>query len=137
MRLASFACVASLMLVTSSVWATERDPDPWFAKDKALHASVSGVIASGSYAVGTLIFDARGHALLAAGALTLTIGAGKELADLAGLGDPSWKDFAWDAIGTAVGLALAWTADLVIRGTGDRHPLLSAPRAARGIVIRF
>lgn len=136
------------MAVASPVGAAEPEADPWFAKDKALHCSVSGVIAGGSYAAGAAIFDARGHALLAAGALTLTIGAGKELVDLAGLGDPSWKDFAWDAIGAAIGLGLAWTVDVLIRGIGERHPPLGAPRAARaaraaaraaasGFLVRF
>lgn len=129
------AGVASLVLASSLSRGADRDP--WVAEDKALHASVSGVIAGGSYAAGAAIFDARGHALIAAAGLTLAIGAGKELADLAGFGDPSWKDFAWDGIGTAIGLALAWTTDLLLRGTGARHPPFTAPRAAGGIVIRF
>lgn len=131
------AVILTLAATTSSVWATESDPDPWVAEDKAIHGTVSGVIAIGSYAGAAAIFDARGHALLAAAGVTLAIGAGKEALDLAGYGVPSWKDFAWDGIGTVVGLALAWTADLLIRGTGARHPPLLAPRAASGILIRF
>ncbi len=128
--------------------AAGPDPDPWIAKDKALHFSFSAIIAGGSYAMGTAIFDARGHALIAAGGLTLAIGAGKELIDLAGYGDPSWRDFAADVAGTIVGLALGWSIDLIVRGVdGQSHPLFVAPREAaspssvlpapRGLVVSF
>jgi putative lipoprotein len=111
----------------SSAHAADPDPDPWIAKDKALHFGVSAVIASGTYAVSTAIFDARGHSLLAATGVTLAAGAGKELLDLAGYGTPSWKDFAADVAGMLVGLAVAWSLDLVIRGVDDQHPAFKAP----------
>jgi putative lipoprotein len=129
--------------------AADPDPDPWIAKDKALHFSFSAVIAGTSYAAGAALFDARGHALLAAGGVTLAVGAGKELLDLAGYGDPSWKDFAADVAGTIVGLAIAWSIDLLVRGVDDRtQPLFTAPRdavrhasplglPARGLVLQF
>jgi len=49
---------------------------------------------------------------LAAGA-TLALGAGvaKEIADLAGAGDPSLRDLVWDVVGTGAGLLLAWGVD--------------------------
>ncbi len=65
--------------------------------------------------------------MLAAGGLSLTVGAGKELADLAGLGDPSWRDFAADVLGTILGVGLAWAIDLAVRGVNARHPLLTEP----------
>ncbi len=107
--------------------ARAADPDPWIAKDKALHFGVSAGIAGATYAAGAAIFDARGHALLLGGGVTLAIGAGKELVDLAGYGDPSWKDFAADVAGTIVGLGLAWALDLAVRGVGDEHPLVGPP----------
>jgi putative lipoprotein len=107
--------------------ARAADPDPWLAKDKALHFGVSATIAGASYAVGAAFFEARGHALLAASGFTLAVGAGKELLDLAGYGDPSWKDFAADVAGTIVGLAIAWSVDLLVRGVDDQHPLVLAP----------
>lgn len=110
--------------------ADAADPDPWLGKDKALHFGVSSVIAAGSYTAGTIVFDARCHALLAAGGFTLAVGAGKELLDLAGYGDPSWKDFLADVVGTVAGLAVAWSIDLLIRGVGDEHPLFRAPHPA-------
>lgn len=80
--------------------------DPWFGPDKALHASVSVVLALGvgagwhSLALGPVAEGA-----LSAG-LTLAVGGAKELLDLAGLGTPSWRDFTWDVIGTLVGVLL-------------------------------
>jgi hypothetical protein len=38
-------------------------------------------------------------------------GVAKELWDLSGRGDPSWKDLAWDGVGTAAGLVTAWCFD--------------------------
>ena len=46
--------------------------------------------------------------------LALTAGIAKELFDLAGFDDPSWKDFAWDCAGTAVGVVLSWIVDVFI-----------------------
>ena len=136
------ATVAALSFVLLARDAQASDPDPWFGRDKALHFGVSGLIASGSYALSTAIFDARGHALLAAGGVTLAVGTGKELLDLAGYGDPSWKDFAADVAGTIVGLALAWSIDLLVRGVGNDHPLFLAPHeparaASTGLRIAF
>lgn len=116
------------MLAASPARAADPDPDPWLGTDKALHFGVSAGIAAGSYAASAAIFDARGHALLVAGGVTLAVGAGKEMLDLAGYGTPSWKDFVADVAGTIVGLAVAWGVDLLVRGVDEQHPLLRAPR---------
>jgi len=118
------------MLASSPAAAADPDPDPWLATDKTLHFGVSAGIAAASYAASAAIFDARGHALLVAGGISLAAGAGKELLDLAGYGTPSWKDFVADMAGTVVGLAIAWSVDLLVRGVSDRHPLFLAPRDA-------
>ncbi len=132
------------MLGSSS--ARAGDPDPWLGTDKALHFGVSAGIAAGSYAASAAVLEARGHALLLAGGVTLAVGAGKEALDLAGFGDPSWKDFVADVAGTIVGLAVAWSVDLLVRGVSDKHPLLGAPRepstpargsAPLGVVLSF
>ena len=91
------------------------DPDPWFSKDKALHFGISAGIAGTGYglsAIGT--DDIRIRIAFGAGAGIL-VGAAKELIDLTGAGDPSWKDFAWDVIGTVVGVGIAVSIDLTIR----------------------
>jgi putative lipoprotein len=132
-----------LALVSAAPRARAADPDPWLGPDKALHFGASAVIAGGGYAVGTFVFPARGHALLLGAGLGLGAGAAKELLDLAGFGDPSWKDFAWDAIGTAAGLLVAWGIDVLVSGIDERHPAVLAPsassasRGAAAAIVRF
>jgi putative lipoprotein len=121
--------VAALTLLSSAP-ARAADPDPWFGRDKALHFGASVVIAAGGYGAGAIAFDARSHALLLGGGLALVAGIGKETLDLAGFGDPSWRDLTWDVIGTVAGLAVAWSVDLVVRGASDRHPLLGPPHVS-------
>jgi len=96
--------------------AQAADPDPWFGPDKALHFGASATIAAGGYGLGALWQpSSEGQRLVVGGAAGLAAGVGKELWDLTtGLGDPSWKDLAWDAAGTAVGLAVAWAVDRFI-----------------------
>ncbi|MBX3204820.1 MAG: hypothetical protein KF764_07115 [Labilithrix sp.] len=143
MRRAWAAAAVLVALVLASSTTAAADPDPWLAKDKALHFGVSAGIAGAAYAASASVFEARGHALLAAGGVTLAIGAGKEVLDLAGFGTPSWKDFAADVAGTIVGLAIAWSVDLLVRGVGEQQPLLRAPSSASvhpsraGLVLSF
>lgn len=128
-------------LTLAAVPARAGNDDPWISRDKALHFDVSLGLASAGYAVSAAwLVDARWKAIAISGAATLAVGAGKELLDLAGLGDPSWKDFAWDAAGTVAGLALAWGVDLLIGGVGSARPALSAPRRASipaAVLLRF
>ena len=56
-----------------------------------------------------------GFSTLVREGLSLAVGASKELFDLAGFGDPSWKDLTWDVVGTAVGVGIAVTLDLAFR----------------------
>jgi putative lipoprotein len=125
------ATAALLVAVVAPRDAHAADPDPWLGPDKVLHFGASATIAVGGYALGAALFDARGHALILGGALAFGAGIGKECLDLAGYGDPSWRDLTWDAIGTVSGLAIAWSADLVLRGVSEKHPLLVAPQADR------
>ena len=97
--------LTTLALLTS---VSAASADEWFAKDKALHFGVSVGLAAGGYAAGTQIFETRRSALIFGGSLSIALGAGKEIYDSTGRGDPSWKDFTWDLIGTAVGLGLAY-----------------------------
>jgi putative lipoprotein len=109
------------------------DPDRWISRDKALHFDVSAGIAAVGYGVSAgWLVDARWKSLAIGGGLALVAGAGKELVDATGIfgGDPSWKDFAWDAMGALAGLALAWGVDLAVGGVNEEHPALAAPRTA-------
>jgi putative lipoprotein len=119
----------------------DPDPDPWLGPDKALHFGISALLAGSAYGLSALVLDARYERLLVGGGFALAAGAAKELYDLSGHGDPSWRDFTWDAIGTFVGLAIAWGIDLAVAGVGDRHPLFGAPVSGStvpsGLAIRF
>jgi hypothetical protein len=61
----------------------------------------------------------------------------KEGIDATGSGDPSWKDFTWDVIGAAVGLAVAWGVDAVVHG-GKMPPMVAtAGSRAATIAVHF
>jgi putative lipoprotein len=128
-RLVSITALACALFVSKETRA--EDSDPWLGRDKFDHFVVSSSIASETYLVAAAHVRARGWALVIAGGTSLAIGGAKEAWDLAGHGDPSWRDLAWDFIGTVGGLALAWGIDLAIRGVDDEHPLLRAP------IVRF
>jgi putative lipoprotein len=104
-------------LVPRAALADGSDPDPWFGPDKALHFGASAAIAGGAYAVSTQLFDGVGARTIFAGSVALGAGILKEALDAAGLGDPSWKDLAWDVAGTAVGLGVSISIDLATRPT--------------------
>lgn len=109
------------------------DDDPWWGRDKALHFGVSAGIAAGGYGAGAWVFDKRRDALLLGAGLAVSAGVLKETLDLAGYGTPSWKDLAWDGIGTVAGLAVAWGIDLAVRGVSRERPLF----ARRGAVLTW
>jgi uncharacterized protein YfiM (DUF2279 family) len=124
--------VTAAVVVSMSPAARAADPDPWIARDKAWHFDACLGIAAGTYALATWkVTDSRGVGLAIAGATALAAGAAKEGIDAVTGGDPSWKDFAWDAIGTVAGLAVAWGMDLLLGGVSASQPALAAP-APRG-----
>jgi putative lipoprotein len=103
------------MLLSPAV-ARAADPDPFWGPDKALHFAASGVIAGAGYGIGTAVWSERWKAFAFGGVAALGAGALKEGLDAAGLGDPSWKDFAWDVIGAAAGLGVAFAIDVGAHG---------------------
>jgi putative lipoprotein len=142
MRILLPGLAACVLLVACPSTAGADDEDPWFARDKAFHFDVSAGVAAATYAVSAAwIVDARWKALALGGGLALGAGVGKEILDATGVtgGDPSWKDFTWDVIGTVAGLALAWGVDLWLGGVDREHPVLAAPASAStsAIVVRF
>lgn len=135
-----------LLLVTVLLSLPQRataDPDPWFAKDKMLHFGVSAALAAGGYAVGTAVWDDRAPAVLTGAGVALAAGVGKELLDLAGYGHPSWRDLAWDVVGTGAGLLLAWGIDSLVRPSPSSPPVPSSATSSlavtpgRGVSFRL
>jgi putative lipoprotein len=107
-----FAGVALLM--ASEARAQQSDADPWFGHDKALHFAASASIAAVAYAGASLKTDDR--PTRAAAAFTIALGAGvlKEVWDLTGNGDASWRDLTWDVVGTTTGVLFAYAIDWAI-----------------------
>ena len=123
----------SLALALSPRRAAASDSDPWFGPDKAAHFGVSLGLAAGGYAALSPWLEARSERAVGGAAFSLTLGASKELWDLAGHGDPSWRDFTWDVLGTAAGVALALGVDALV-SQGKSAP---AERVAQGLVFHF
>jgi putative lipoprotein len=128
---APLALTFALSLVSRPAAAAE--PDPWFGPDKALHFGVSAGLAAGGYAALSPWLDSRAERAVGGAAFSLTLGAGKELWDLTGHGDPSWRDFTWDVLGTAAGVALALGVDALV----SRNKDAPAERVAQGLVFHF
>lgn len=85
--------------------------DPWWGRDKALHLTVSAGLASGGYALGSLVLDRPWQRATAGAAFSLTLGIAKEIRDSMGYGQASYKDFVFDVAGTALGITLAYLVD--------------------------
>ena len=128
--LAACGALACTLLAGS---ARASDTDPWFGPDKALHFGVSVALSAGGYAVSSIWLDTRTERAVAGGTFSLTLGAGKELWDLSGHGDPSWRDFTWDVIGTGCGVALAVAGDALL--SSKQSPGVRA--SAQGLTFRF
>ena len=123
----------ALALAFTSTPAAASDSDPWFGPDKALHFGVSVGLSAAGYAAISPWLESRSERALVGGAFSLSLGGGKELWDLTGHGDPSWRDFTWDVLGTAVGVALAASVDaLLSRGKGT-----PAERVGQALVFHF
>ena len=112
----------ALAAVALPARANAADPDPWLGPDKALHFGVSAGLGGGGYAVSALFLEQPWQRALAGSGFSLTLGAGKELYDLSGHGDASWKDFTWDVAGTAVGIGIALLVDAAISSGGRPRP---------------
>ena len=85
--------------------------DGWVTRDKAQHFFMSAFVQSAAYGSLRGSGVAHGSALVAATAVTATVGIGKELRDRRVKGEFSVRDLAWDAAGTAsMTLLLAHTS---------------------------
>jgi putative lipoprotein len=119
---------AALLLVLLAARAPAQvDPDPWLGPDKALHFGVSAAIAGFAYGGTSLFTEHRGVRVGVATGVALSAGIAKELFDLSGAGQASWKDLTWDALGTAVGVVVSWLLDVFVFTPLSRPPPAAAP----------
>ena len=88
--------------------------DPWFGRDKALHFAASASLATVAYAGASLVTDDRPTRIVAAATVALAAGVIKEVWDLTGHGDASWRDLTWDVVGTTTGVLFAYGIDWAI-----------------------
>lgn len=133
-RSALRTCASASFALLLSRSTEARAEDAWLGPDKALHFAAAGAIASIGYGVTTAVTEDRWKAFALGGGAAIGAGALKEAWDATGAGDPSWKDFAWDVIGAAVGLGVAWVVDVGVHG--GTVPPLSA-NAPMGALVRF
>jgi putative lipoprotein len=113
-RLALLAAALAVALAAVAPCARADEPDPWFGRDKALHFAFSAAIAGGGYGATAVVTDDRRWRFLVGAGLAVTAGVGKEVVDLYGPGDASWRDLTWDLVGTATGLGVAFVLDWTI-----------------------
>ncbi len=123
-----FILLAQVLLVLP---ARARAEDAWVGRDKALHFGVSAAIAASGYGLSAVWIERPGYRFLVGSSLALTVGAGKEIWDAAGHGDPSGKDFTWDVIGTLTGAGFALGVDYLWRWLDARHAVGREPGLVR------
>ena len=86
MRARLFAIILASLMIAPRL---ARADDDWLGTDKALHFEVSVAMASGAYAISSLELQPMWQRGAIAAGFSLAIGAGKELYDMTGGGDPS------------------------------------------------
>lgn len=109
-------------VATTAVFVTavpQSAATPSLGEDKLLHFGVSLSLSSAGYWFGASITESRLAPFFIGGGFALAAGLGKELWDLSGGGEAEWLDLAFDLMGSAVGLLIAWTVHRVYR---SMHP---------------
>jgi putative lipoprotein len=94
--------------------ADSANADPWFGRDKLIHFSAAGSLAIVGYANASMLTENRAVRAGAGAALAVGAGVAKELWDLDGQGDASWRDLGWDLIGAATGVLVAAGVDWAV-----------------------
>jgi putative lipoprotein len=114
--------VVSAAILASAPAARADDADPWFGHDKLLHFEATSSLAVVGYAGASFYTDDRPTRVAAGLTLAVGVGVGKEMWDLAGHGDPSWRDLTWDLVGAATGVLVAGAIDWIAHRAGaERH----------------
>lgn len=115
-----FPVAVAIIFAVGAPASAQPGGDTWLGPDKAMHFGLSAGISAGGYAVGAVFWEDYPPRLLLGAGITLSLGIAKELFDLTGAGDASWKDLAWDVIGLATGLVVAFLLDLGVHLTRTR-----------------
>ena len=118
----SQASLAGLLLVSLTTGLTapgvaradSANADPWFGRDKLIHFAAAGSLAVVGYANASMLTENRPARIGAGAALAVGAGVAKELWDLDGHGDASWRDLSWDLIGAATGLLVSVGLDWAV-----------------------
>jgi len=117
------ADVKALLFAALLALCSQREAlaEPWTGTDKLLHFGLSAAIGGVGYAFGVACCETRPWGLMIGGGIGLAAGAAKELLDLAGAGQPSFKAFVWDVAGVALGLGIALSIDMAVHGAGGQR----------------
>lgn len=136
MLLARRASIPAATVTLALLWAATANADEWWGPDKALHLAVSTGISASSYAVAAAFTERRELRILSGVGTSLLLGAAKEGYDALGYGDPSWRDFAWDALGAGVGTAIAYALDCAFFGSSS-SPVAPTGSGTASITLEF
>lgn len=128
------AVVALAICSGSASTSLQAADDPWFGRDKALHATTSAGIAAGGYAGSAVVFKTSTTRTRVVSGVAISLGAGaaKEWWDR-GRGTPSWRDFAWDGVGAAAGTTIAWLIDRARRRARSDRQLEGGAAASAAV----
>ncbi|HEY6476010.1 MAG TPA: hypothetical protein VI456_05470 [Polyangia bacterium] len=103
--------LAATVVTSGGARAESTDVDPWWGRDKLIHFSASASLAIVGYAGTSMGTESRPARAAAGAALAFGAGAAKELWDLEGHGDASWRDLTWDLIGATTGVLISLAVD--------------------------
>lgn len=125
------------LLLCAALPAVGHAQDDWWGQDKAKHYGVSAALTVGGHALSALWLEQPWQRGIAGASLGLGAGIAKELHDLAGYGDPSWKDLTWDLAGVVTGAGLALLVDILWLDRGAEAAVASAPATPMALRVRF
>ena len=103
---AAILSFAILFLISIPNTVKGQEHDSWLGPDKTLHFGATFTISTLGYISGIRISDSFWHQAGLSVGLGLGAGISKEVYDLVKKNQWSWKDMAWNCIGTLSGLAI-------------------------------
>jgi putative lipoprotein len=113
-RLSLLVSLTAMLAGPRVARAESANADPWFGRDKLLHFAASGSLAVTGYATASMLTEDRPVRIGVGATLAVGAGAAKELWDLDGHGDASWRDLSWDLVGATTGLLVSVGIDWAV-----------------------